>query len=268
MAVVALAGVALAAGLITFTCVRRALAPRRIPSRRPGVQKVSEDGRFLHFPGVTIVCAVRGADDSAGPWAALRSSVALHAGASYVPLPESSYHVTVLDVMTASKALGSASPDELEWEAYLEQRKPRLRAAAGLLEAAAFSPTLRFLRVEVLETVVIAEFEIDPAEVDTARAFERRIVDTLGVAKGRTHPFHMTLGYRRPSAPPLPGEEARGALEAAILVALGGRSLQLGPAYVCRFQDLAAWPKWNPSAQGWEPSALTDVPRLVPIGPA
>ena len=59
------------------------------------------------------------------------------AGSAYEPLPACSYHVTLLDGITAEGALGDQAPSGYEmngtWRHYLRLRSSRLRRANALL---------------------------------------------------------------------------------------------------------------------------------------
>jgi len=227
--------------------------------------KLDADGTFLPFPGVTIIWPLVCGE----AWSELAAVVGWLAGAAYAPLPANSYHVTQLDVMTASKALATAAPSSTAWSEYLHARAPRLRRACTLLDTARLVPALQLSRVEVHQNVIGATFCLSSASDEAAAAeLDRALVDALGLTSGRVHPFHLTLAYR------LPGKTEdmsglTGPLTEAVESAMAGSPLPLQPAHVSAFPDMTAFPPWDGAlgvgAPSSEVTAEQDVPAFLPL---
>ena len=217
--------------------------PAPLPRRIPG-QKLDRQGTYTPYHGFSMVYPLRGtgtappedgmlrsrphkwlpthpADEA---WSALPALVRRFAGSKYVPLPASSYHVTLLDGITAEKACGKDfAPDTIApndaWDAYLGARSARLAGANTLvgfhdwratddpLAGAAvhgprpFVPSLILKEVEVQGWGISCVFEMAKSSEEAAAAqLDAALVRVLGRDKGRQWNFHLTLAYKRPGA--------------------------------------------------------------------
>ena len=119
-------------------------------------QKLNGDGAYIPFHGVSVVWPLIGtacrppadpahacrpdewrATEPPSVWRGLPSIVAKAAGAAYAPLPSCSYHITLLDGITAEQAIGEQAPPQFQrnhaWRNYLRLRGARLKRANALL---------------------------------------------------------------------------------------------------------------------------------------
>ena len=127
--------------------------------------KLDERGKYLRFPGLTVVCDIPGSDQ--GPLSDLpdliRSLPTL--GRVTSPLPSTSYHTTVLDICCQFK---EGLSDE-EWA--IKLRDPRWRRVVNLLERAAFSPCLRVKEVRLTPDIAVILEPCPPAEASAKVTF-------------------------------------------------------------------------------------------------
>jgi hypothetical protein len=309
--------------------VTETAAPKQAPTpppvlrRIPG-KKLDMAGRYLPYHGLSVVWPLQGtggqppADQSelANPcawlpceplsldWAELPKSVARIAGSSYVPLPASSYHVTLLDGITASKALGDgADPDTLEtntaWRDYLHARAPRLVGANTLIGfngwralddpqrnaqgPAPYLPPLTLKEVEVQNWGISCVFElVRSVDNDRAKLLDAALVSMLGRTEGRKWNFHLTLAYKHPDAEEEEEEDimrsgggggkarrqAAEQLTNKVRKMLGpDGSLPLDPPRVSTFPDMTRFPPWVREAAR-EPLSDEEARSPPPLLPA
>mmetsp|Transcript_14356 Transcript_14356/g.25247 ORF Transcript_14356/g.25247 Transcript_14356/m.25247 type:complete len:242 (-) Transcript_14356:26-751(-) len=209
-------------------------------------KKFSSDGRYLRFPGLTVVCDMQ--DSEAGELGQLPK--VLHAqpclGRMMSPLPPESYHVTLLDICCQYK-LGM---DDDAWSAKLQD--PCWAALAKEVEEADFRPTLRVQKVTMWSGgigVVMESAEESTAEHPGSVPLGKRMASFLGIGSDQKHPWHFTLAYC-----PQPGafdscdpnilEAERQAVEVAVKAALPD-AVTLAPARLCRFESMEAFVPWD-----------------------
>lgn len=244
-------------------------------SRKHKRGKIDSKGHYLPFPGTTIVWPVQ--TTCPGPakksdavictsWSQLPQAIQGILGSAYTALPASSYHVTLLDIVTLDRLLSASSvapaphsavlsPSSQTWQHYLKTQGARLALAREILQKATLSDSLvhanpprslRYSKVAMLRNCVAVEFLLsDEAEAVASSALEKQLLRALDISQGRVWPFHVTVAYRRP------GETADlshhlNLVEAAVLGALGGceKRLTLEPAVVSEFADMTAFPPW------------------------
>jgi len=217
-------------------CCQRTQTPGTRQSRDRTARKVDENGVYLPFAGVTVVCHVLPSE----PWTRLPERIEAIAGRWLSPLPTSSYHATVL----AGPCQPKLHLDDASWEGYLKIRRESWARMDAVLCDASFAPSsLRPTKTRDLERWgLCVDFAANDPEEDLEGQKLRRLLRTTAQncdLESRDRPWHVTLAYRRSSSGPIPpevAEKVRQLVDTCLL-----ESLTLVPAQLCYHPDMTAF---------------------------
>jgi len=208
----------------------------KLMPRGQAPQKVDQDGTYLPFAGVSVVCNVLPSE----PWTRLPDIIENVAGRWLSPLPTSSYHATLL----AGPCQARLRLDDVSWEAYLKTRREEWAKLDCILQEASFAPSsLHFVGMRDLDRwgLCVDLIVDDPVEDGASRRLRsilRASAPTCGF-EARERPWHVTLAYRRSRAGKIPAEvaeEVRRLVDTCLL-----ETLALRPAQLCFHPDMTAF---------------------------
>lgn len=222
--------------------------------RTPRAQEVRERAkldpaarRFVRFPGVTVVSNVTAASIeymARLPEVIQRLPIL---GRCFLPLPASSYHVTLLDI-NCQMRIGM---DDVQYEAML--REPRWPAAAQRIQAADFSPKLVFRQGGLQVNSSVMMLSLQSAQEETPEHPAKwtvglQVASDLGALPPQQHGWHLTLAYCIEATAFLASDSASIAAEieeveaaATACCSQQGATLDLEAARLCRFEDMTAF---------------------------
>eukprot|EP00929_Paragymnodinium_shiwhaense_P027590 TRINITY_DN16168_c0_g5_i1.p1 TRINITY_DN16168_c0_g5~~TRINITY_DN16168_c0_g5_i1.p1 ORF type:complete len:240 (-),score=49.30 TRINITY_DN16168_c0_g5_i1:19-738(-) len=221
-------------------------------------EKFDAEGRYLKFPGVSILCDVL--DASEAPFAEIPSLVQKYPTLArcYSPLPAKSYHMTVQNIH-CQYPLGL---DDAGWLEHLQG--PQWALCAEEVVAADFVPAFRFKRVRWHSYNSDAPWigiEVEPlpdagagqcGELMGDFAEAGRWCETLQIPREGSNWWHITLAYcvlpaEVAAAEPdqLKAEQRSFEEELLKLLAPVQQRLPLAAARLCRFEDMLAFIPWD-----------------------
>lgn len=217
-------------------CCQRAHTPGTRHSRDRTTRKVDENGIYLPFAGVSVVCRVLPSE----PWIQLPERIEAIAGRWLSPLPTSSYHATVL----AGPCQPRLHLDNTSWERYLNIRLESWARMDAVLSDASFAPSsLRATKTRDLERWgLCVDFVANDPEEDLETQKMRSLLRTTAQncdLEARDRPWHVTLAYRRSSSGPIPPEVVENVRQLVDTCLL--ESLTLVPAQLCYHPDMTAF---------------------------
>ena len=198
--------------------------------------KIDPDGRYLRFPGVTVVSAIRDGDLPA--WQSVYSDMAVLPLVTdhYSLLPAESYHMTTADLFTFRD----------HGQALIEQNLPMLRQIHGALIEHAYQPRIVIESFSVLPNVC----RLNLAFSQEQQAINRAIFARFDLLNRIPPVFHITLGYSYK-----PTDQA---LRERIAEALGAKFTCVGKSFIldrpklCYFDDMLAFIPWDVAEMPWK----------------
>jgi len=198
--------------------------------------KISEDGNYLPFAGLTVVCPLLPSE----AWTQLPGRLTAVAGQWISPLPSSSYHATLL----AGPCQKKLRMNGHSWEKYVSKGCLTWVRLHSILQEASFSPSslcYSKLRNTNQWGVCIDLHLPDQVENDAAtklRELLRRSAEACSF-ETKERSWHVTLAYRRTSAGPIPSEVA-GKIQKLVEACLF-ESLAFAPAALRYHPDMTAF---------------------------
>jgi len=238
-------------------------------------KKFDQDGNYLEFPGITVVCDLE--DEFKEIGASLRGCVLQqpNLGKIMLPLPPSSYHVTLLDCCCQYK-LGLTDAEFAKFAS-----APQWGAAADLAASEPFKPRLEVERVTtwpggigiVMKPFVHVGSGPDekttpehPAQVPLGEGMRH----ILQFPKPQSHEWHMTLAYcpNRAAYEDIAEEireEERAFIEEFVKSQFS-TAVGMKEARLCKFQSLLDFVPWDGRSkllEDDEPSATLREQRIV-----
>mmetsp|Transcript_50750 Transcript_50750/g.120629 ORF Transcript_50750/g.120629 Transcript_50750/m.120629 type:complete len:330 (-) Transcript_50750:128-1117(-) len=219
--------------------------------RRSQWTKISPAGRFLYFPGATIIWKLQ--RPVLADWAKLLEEVQSIAGRWVSVLPVESLHVTLLagpDPKNMNLCSELEETDLLNEQRKWFQSRAREweRAMSILQDWSSFAPafTLKAVRTRT-------GAKLDLAMASTEEAAAKRLRTQLREAcprcclETRERPWHMTLAYATPAAFGAAGmpENVAAQLQHVCSRYVGALSLRVDPAALCRFDDMTDFVPWD-----------------------
>lgn len=199
--------------------------------------KISGDGTYLPFAGLSVVCRMLPSDS----WARLPDMLTAVAGHWISALPSSSYHATLL----AGPCQAKLGLNVQAWEQFLSDRHSKWVKMEHILSTASFRPrSLRYLKLRDLNRWGICiDFHLeDSLEADLATKL-RGVLRENGEGcffEERERPWHITLAYRRPDSDRIPqniADQIQKLVETCILE----NTWLLAPATLCYHPDMTSF---------------------------
>ncbi|CDZ78900.1 hypothetical protein BN59_03215 [Legionella massiliensis] len=148
------------------------------------LDKISAAGRYTEFPGVTVI-ANTSKDDSA-LWRKIHEVLSVGLVSQYfAPLPQSSYHMTAIDLYT-EKADGGDN-----WGQFITERLETLRELSAHLKENKIYPQMK---LKAIRTSSVIQLQVVIPQ-EQREAIER-IAETFNVAHKVPKEMHITLAYQ------------------------------------------------------------------------
>lgn len=203
---------------------------------RTRLMKISDEGTYLPFHGLSVVCQMLPSDS----WTRLPDMLTAVAGCWISPLPSSSYHATLL----AGPCQPKLGMNDQAWQQFLRDKFSMWVKLEQILSEASFSPkSLRYLKLRDLNRwgVCIDFLLEDPIESDLVAKLREvlRLNAETCAFEVRERSWHITLAYKRPAADKIPQnvvEQIRKLVETCIL-----EPWILTPATLCYHPDMTAF---------------------------
>ena len=200
------------------------------------LNKLDKEGRFLRYPGVTVVAGICQQDYSF--WEKIAKLISKHSPIkdNYALLPYLSYHMTAINLFTEA-GIGSAN-----WKQFLHSRGKFFLALRQAFEQHPFQPKITLDSVianGALQLLVTIPKEQEQIISDIAREFQ---VEINVPAR-----FHITLGYQFKYLEHSELKAIREYLEKQFKTNpdLQKSQLTLDVPKLCFFEDMTAFIPWN-----------------------
>ena len=220
----------------------------RLPSE-DARSKFDRRGNARPFPGSTIVCDV--APDSALGRCAERISAFLDRSAArdkWAILPPSSWHMTVIQLVTDQMRDPGAWSTQLPLDCPLEQADRHMATALAGLDP----PSHLRMRCDRLRVGNGVNISLEPATPDVASALENyrdAVASATGVRRPDhdTYVFHMGLAYRLDALTAAEADNLEALTATAANILATSQLTTLGTPYLAFFDDMLAFPHRRPS---------------------
>lgn len=203
------------------------------------MKKVNSNGRYLKFPGITVVASICQKDEMF--WQEVfqllnRSELLL---SHYSPLPYESYHLTTLNLCVESDF------EPGEWPQYLRSAGPNVyQPMCAYLQEHSFVPNIHFEYIQTRGAIQLV-FSL-PKE-------QHAMILETGKRYGLVHQvpaaFHMTLAYQYRDVSPEDLQRIEAYLHQGLHELFKKRDsrFELNPPTLCYFLDMTAFYPWDAS---------------------
>lgn len=198
--------------------------------------KVSNEGVYLPFPGLTVIAAVR--SNGYEFWKKINNMITECKNLSeyYAPLPNSSYHMTITHLYT-QQYIGRK-----KWEQFIVSHTEDFKLLKDSLEQRAFNPEVIIESVDVDRTIkLVLDLPVEQKKIILEIARKHNLLKKI------PHPFHITLAYRYKEI----DEQLRLDFESVLksnlskLVKEYKAIYSLNQPKLCYFHDMNGFTPWN-----------------------
>ncbi len=150
-----------------------------------GFSKIDPSGRFLSFPGVTVVSSV--GERNQAFWQSLHEKLSSNSLIQqyFSFLPPSSYHMTTINLRTASE-FGEFQ----RWAEFIGKELPWFQSFNRALESHSFEP-----RVSIDGAMVSSVIMVVLRMLDDRGSSVSQVAKEFGVSGSVPRDFHVTLAY-------------------------------------------------------------------------
>ena len=195
--------------------------------------KLDSEGRYLKFPGITIVAAIRQSDFE--EWDKLYKELnkCELTKKYYSPLPTASYHMTTNNIYTERVNGGS------NWNELVNKNLPRFQKLVKTLKEKEMFPEIHIKGIGIGQTIIHLDLKIPKDQEDLIRS----IAKEFEISERIPTFFHLTLGYRYREIDLTTMGKIREELESNITFV--GKNFILDSPKLCYFQDMTEFIPWD-----------------------
>lgn len=194
--------------------------------------KLNEQGKFINFPGVTLIAKIREADMNF--WQEIHAALDAipELKNNYALLPVDSYHMTVNYLYTKHQI------GEDKWINFLTGQMQNLRNLNASLSDVTSDFVIGFKRI-IVTNVIQIEVELSQQDNDTVC----QIAKNHTISKSTPKNFHITLAYK------IPGKNINfAAIQEQLNQIVAGlfiTEIQLASPRLCYFNDMTKFTEWD-----------------------
>ncbi len=198
--------------------------------------KINSEGRYLPYPGVTVVAAIKEADKPF--WQLIYETITKNKEFTnyFSPLPYESYHLTTINLYTKD-ATGSR-----KWREFIVSNRDFFLSIKDLLTKKSFTP------IVLVESIQIAgALQIIVTLPEEQIKIIQQVAKAHHVEMGIPTVFHITLAYQFKYVETQILEKLRLTLKEELFAILKAQNsvLTLTPPELCFFNDMTKFVPWS-----------------------
>ena len=202
--------------------------------KNPALSKIDSTGKYLNFPGVTVICAVNSEymDLWKAVYACINNSDLLRQ--YFSPLPHVSYHMTTIDLYTQLRHGGN------DWEGFIQSKLTSFKELHAYLSENQFKPEVTIQKISSSHGI----------QLDINLSIEQRALIYSGATKFELQShippsFHITLAYNYNPIPKELRKTLQKLLNDNLQFLLRSHAIQLNPPTLCYFNNMTHFIPWN-----------------------
>lgn len=210
-------------------------------------KKINKKGEFLPYKGITVVCPLSNEQkrnlNKVQKWINSSKTMSKY----FSGLPQSSYHMTLYDIITENQLPGDTLKQTL-----IDGRET-LSRLNSFLSMTTIRPIMEIVNIYASGTIGLRLSFID-AHVQNIAYVCRNSIDTILNRVPREYVFHMTLGYQYKAIEPEDiqnMEEEMKEFKNLILNYCPDTLLKFEEARLCYFNDMLSFVTWNGEDVDW-----------------
>lgn len=150
------------------------------------MQKIDRHGNYLPYPGITIICELFNKNGWDQVYNLIRNNPTI--SKIYSALPVSSYHMTLLDIISQGET-------NIPMNQIINSNYQLLYNTNNVLVSSHFIPIPKVCRMYARNTIGLV-LEFDSELLQKIHQFRGFLGSHLNITPNNTYVFHMTLAYR------------------------------------------------------------------------
>lgn len=200
------------------------------------INKVSNEGVYLPFPGLTVIADVKSKDYEF--WKKINNMITACQNLSqyYAPLSHSSYHMTTTHLYT-EQSIGRR-----KWEQFIVSHTEDFKLLKDNIDQRVFNPVITIESLDVDRTIkLVLDLPAEQKKIITEIARKHNLLKKI------PHPFHITLAYRYKEIDDHLRLDFESELKSNLsqLVKEYNATYSLNQPKLCYFHDMNGFTPWN-----------------------